>query len=126
MLRWAEATRPRWVVVENVPEFQTWGPLGADHRPLQSRKGETFQAWAHALRALGYTVDWRVLNAADYGAATSRRRKCSILVSHGMRRRIPSSTPSSRYASAMRVPPRAKPTLVSAQGAVVPRSTAYR
>lgn len=72
--RWAEALRPKWVIVENVPEFQTWGPLGADQRPLASRKGQTFAAWLQTLRALGYTVETRVLNAADYGAATSRRR----------------------------------------------------
>lgn len=74
VLRWAEATRPSWVIVENVAEFQTWGPLGATGRPLASRKGETFQAWASALRSLGYTVESRVCNAADFGAATSRRR----------------------------------------------------
>lgn len=72
--RWAEALRPRWVIVENVPEFQTWGPLGADGLPLQSRRGETFAAWLSALRSLGYAVEARTLNAADYGAATSRRR----------------------------------------------------
>lgn len=74
VLRWAEALRPRWVVVENVPEFQTWGPLGANGRPLQSRKGEVYGTWLASLRSLGYTVDARVLNAANYGAATSRRR----------------------------------------------------
>lgn len=72
--RWAEALRPRYIVVENVPEFQTWGPIGSNNRPLQSRKGETFTAWVNALRSLGYTVEARVLNSADYGAATTRRR----------------------------------------------------
>lgn len=43
--RWAEALRPAYIVVENVPEFQTWGPLGTNERPLKSRKGETFAAW---------------------------------------------------------------------------------
>lgn len=72
--RWADALRPKFIIVENVPEFQTWGPLGANNRPLKSRKGEVFFAWAQSLVALGYRVEWRVLNAADYGAATSRRR----------------------------------------------------
>lgn len=72
--RWAEALRPRFIVVENVPEFQTWGPIGSNNRPLASRKGETFAAWLGALRSLGYTVEAQVLNAADYGAATTRRR----------------------------------------------------
>ena len=75
VIRWAEALQPKFVLVENVQEFTTWGPLCAKgKRPLKSRKGETFQAWAQALRSLGYVVDWRVLNAADYGDATSRRR----------------------------------------------------
>lgn len=74
VVRWAEALRPKWIIVENVPEFQTWGPIGSNNRPLQSRKGETFTAWTNALRSLGYTVEARVLNSADYGAATTRRR----------------------------------------------------
>lgn len=74
VIRWAEALRPRFILVENVREFQSWGPLSEKGKPLVKRKGETFQAWAQALRSLGYVVDWRVLNAADYGAATSRQR----------------------------------------------------
>lgn len=74
VIRWADALRPRFVLVENVREFQSWGPLSEKGKPLVKRKGETFQAWVQALRSLGYVVDWRVLNAADYGAATSRQR----------------------------------------------------
>lgn len=72
--RWAEALRPSVVMVENVPEFEEWGPLGANGQPLKSRKGETFQAWIQTLRSIGYDVDWRVLCAADYGDPTTRRR----------------------------------------------------
>ena len=72
--RWAEALRPSVVMVENVPEFLEWGPLGVDGKPLQSRKGETFQAWIQTMRSIGFTVDWRVLCAADYGDPTTRRR----------------------------------------------------
>lgn len=72
--RWAEAIRPDWIVVENVREFQSWGPLGCDNRPLKSRKGEIFNAWVQALRAINYHVEWRLLNAADFGGATSRVR----------------------------------------------------
>jgi DNA (cytosine-5)-methyltransferase 1 len=61
-------------VIENVPEFTTWGPVGADGQPLQSQQGETFDAWINALHSLGYNIDWTVLNAADYGDATSRER----------------------------------------------------
>jgi DNA (cytosine-5)-methyltransferase 1 len=61
-------------MAENVPEFEEWGPLGSNGKPLQSRKGETFRAWVETLRSIGYTVDWRVLCAADYGDPTTRRR----------------------------------------------------
>jgi DNA (cytosine-5)-methyltransferase 1 len=72
--RWAEALRPPIILVENVPEFQTWGPLDSRGRPLKSRKGEVFEAWLNSLRALGYRVEARVLCAADYGDPTTRRR----------------------------------------------------
>ena len=62
------------VIVENVPEFVHWGPLTPDGRPDRSRKGEHFQAWFLAFKSLGYHVEWRLLNAADYGDATSRTR----------------------------------------------------
>jgi DNA (cytosine-5)-methyltransferase 1 len=74
VVRWAEALLPPTILIENVPEFKTWGPIGARGRPLKSRKGETFRAWVAALASLGYQVDWRVLVAADYGDPTTRRR----------------------------------------------------
>lgn len=66
-------------------EFRTWGPLNQRGRPMARRKGETYQAWLRALRSLGYTVDDRVLNAADYGDATTRRR-LFVIASRGRRR----------------------------------------
>lgn len=74
VLRWAEALRPTWVLVENVSEFTTWGPLGSNGRPLQSKRGVLFGQFVSTLQALGYRVEWKVLNAANYGAATTRRR----------------------------------------------------
>lgn len=74
VVRWAEALQPRCILVENVREFATWGPLNDKGRPIKSRKGETFEAWLSAIRSLGYAVSHRVCNAADYGAATSRER----------------------------------------------------
>lgn len=74
VVRWAEALRPRRIMVENVPEFETWGPIGANDRPIPARKGEVFKSWLQNLRALGYTVEFRVLNAANYGDPTTRRR----------------------------------------------------
>lgn len=72
--RWAEVLRPKWIVVENVREFADWAPLGVDNRPLKSKKGEIFAAWVQAPRALNYHVEWRLLNAADFGGATKRIR----------------------------------------------------
>jgi len=74
VVRWAEALRPPIILIENVPEFQTWGPIGSKGRPLPSKKGETFQAWLNALRSLGYKVDHQMLCAADYGDPTTRTR----------------------------------------------------
>lgn len=72
--RWAEALAPGVILVENVKEFQEWGPLGVDGRPMKSKKGATFRAWVAMLESLGYRVDWRVLCAADYGDPTTRER----------------------------------------------------
>lgn len=72
--RWAEALRPGVIMVENVPEFTEWGPLDANGKPEKAQKGETFRAWIAALESLGYTVEWRILCAANYGDPTTRRR----------------------------------------------------
>jgi len=72
--RWAEALSPSVIIVENVPEFAEWGPLGSNRKPLVSRKGDTFRAWEDTLRSLGYQVEHRELCAADYGDPTTRTR----------------------------------------------------
>jgi len=74
VVHWAERLRPDAILVENVREFASWGPLDRRGRPVKSRRGETFAAWIAALRSQGYVVDWRVLNAADYGDPTTRQR----------------------------------------------------
>jgi DNA (cytosine-5)-methyltransferase 1 len=74
IIRWAEALYIDNILIENVPEFQSWGPLGANKLPLKSKRGATFQAFVTALKSLGYRVDYRVLNAADFGDPTSRQR----------------------------------------------------
>ncbi len=71
---WARKVKPAVIVVENVEEFQTWGPLGADDKPDPKRKGLTFRRWVGYLRGAGYVVEWRELRACDYGAPTSRKR----------------------------------------------------
>ena len=73
VLRWAGTVRPRVIILENVEEFQTWGPVRRG-RPVKSKTGQTFRQWLGQLEALGYTVEWRELVAADYGAPTTRKR----------------------------------------------------
>jgi DNA (cytosine-5)-methyltransferase 1 len=73
VIRWAATVRPRVIMLENVEEFQTWGPL-VDGRPCPRRKGKTFRSWTKQLRDLGYEVQWRELRACDYGAPTIRKR----------------------------------------------------
>lgn len=74
ILRWIESLRVDNILIENVQEFRNWGPLGVNNKPLKSRRGETYQAFLAALRSFGYSVEDNVLNAADYGDPTSRRR----------------------------------------------------
>lgn len=74
VVRWARRTRPRAIVVENVPEFAEWGPVRADGKPCRQRAGQDFRKWVSQLERLGYHVDWRILRASDYGAPTIRQR----------------------------------------------------
>ncbi len=73
MLKWAGTVRPRVIILENVEEFQTWGPVRKG-KPVKSRQGETFRKWKEQLQALGYEIEHRELVAADYGAPTIRKR----------------------------------------------------
>ena len=73
VLRWAGSVKPRVIILENVEEFQTWGPVRKG-RPVKSKQGETFDKWISQLEALGYTIEYRKLRACDYGAPTIRKR----------------------------------------------------
>lgn len=72
-LRWAANVRPRVIILENVEEFQTWGPVRKG-KPVKKLAGTTFRKFIDQLTELGYTVEYRELIAADYGAPTSRKR----------------------------------------------------
>ena len=72
--RWAGLVRPRVIMLENVEEFKTWGPLNRSHRPIKEKQGVTFQKFVEQLKDLGYEVEYRELVAADYGAPTMRKR----------------------------------------------------
>ena len=73
VLRWAGKVHPRVIILENVEEFQTWGPVRRG-KPVKSKAGQTFRQFVRQLEALGYAVSWRELVAADYGAPTTRKR----------------------------------------------------
>lgn len=73
-LRWAGLVRPRVIMLENVEEFKTWGPLNRGHHPIKAKRGKTFEKFVQQLNDLGYTVEFKELIAADYGAPTMRKR----------------------------------------------------
>jgi DNA (cytosine-5)-methyltransferase 1 len=74
ILKWLSELYVKRVIIENVPEFLSWGPLDSAGRPIQNQKGTIFNAFISSLKSLGYTVDWKILCAADYGDPTTRRR----------------------------------------------------
>ena len=74
LIPWLEELTVDAILVENVPEFESWCRVGRNGRPVRKEKGSYFREWVRALRVHGYTVDWRVVNSADFGDATSRRR----------------------------------------------------
>lgn len=73
-IRYAATVRPRVIMLENVEEFVTWGPITAEGRPCPKNKGRTFNSFVNALRRHGYQVEWKELRANQYGAATIRKR----------------------------------------------------
>lgn len=72
--RWAGLVRPRVIMLENLEEFKTWGPLNRRHHPIKAKQGKTFEKFVQQLQDLGYEVQFRELVAADYGAPTMRKR----------------------------------------------------
>jgi DNA (cytosine-5)-methyltransferase 1 len=74
VIDWAEEVRPDVIILENVEEFEDWGPLDERGYPIKARAGEDFRAWLARLVALGYRVEYRSLVAANYGTPTTRKR----------------------------------------------------
>ena len=90
---WLDKLDVQSVLIENVPEFVDWGPVDPEtDRPIKSKKGISFQAWFMTFQALGYDAEWRMLNAADYGDATTRTRFFLIARKDGMPIRWPEPT----------------------------------
>lgn len=111
-MRWAALCRPRVIMLENVEEFRTWGPLvvGDDGNayPDPSRKGKTFESFIRQLKAHGYKVDWRELRACDNGAPTIRKRFFMVARRDGLPIQWPEQThgaPTSREVIARKIAP---------------------
>jgi DNA (cytosine-5)-methyltransferase 1 len=99
VITWAKAVKPLVITLENVPEFPTWGPLyppNADrllaNRPIKERAGEEFNRWCGELKALGYVIDHRVLDASLFGAPTKRKRFFLVARRDGLPVRWPEPT----------------------------------
>ena len=92
LLRFADAMKPNFIFIENVMEFRTWGPLDDEGNPIKSRKGEYYFKWIKAMERLGYKYEDRDLNAADYGARTSRVRLFGLFARPGHRIKFPRPT----------------------------------
>ncbi len=84
-VRWAATVRPRVIILENVEEFKTWGPLLEGGKPDPKQKGRTFRSFVNALKRYGYKVEWRELRACDYGAPTIRKRLFLVARCDGQR-----------------------------------------
>lgn len=95
VLRWAGTVRPRVIILENVEEFQTWGPVRKG-RPIKKKAGQTFRKWLSQLKDLGYAVEYRELVAADYGAPTTRKRFVLVARFDGQPIRWPERTHAPR------------------------------
>ena len=101
VLRWAGTVRPRVIMLENVEEFQTWGPVRKG-KPVKSKAGQTFHKWKQQLLDLGYEVEHRELIAADYGAPTTRKRFVLVARCDGQPIRWPEPTHGPRDSEAVK------------------------
>lgn len=88
-LRWGAKVRPRVIILENVEEFQEWGPLNRKHRPIKSKIGQTFRKFISQLEGLGYSVEYRELSCrlwradktkAVFHGSKMRRSKRQIFI----------------------------------------------
>lgn len=94
LFRYIEAIRPNWIQIENVEEFMMWGELDENGKPVSKDQGSDYLRWVHKVKSYGYDFDWRILNAADFGAYTSRKRFFGQFAQKG----LPISFPVPTYA----------------------------
>ena len=84
LFRYIEAINPDYIQIENVEEFMSWGDMDEKGHPVSKDKGRCYEKWKRNVRKYGYDFDWRILNAADYGAYTTRKRFFGIFAKRGL------------------------------------------
>lgn len=84
LFRYIEAIAPDYIQIENVEEFMSWGDMNEHGHPISKDKGRCYEKWKRNVKRYGYDFDWRILNAADYGAYTTRKRFFGIFAKHGL------------------------------------------
>lgn len=92
LFRYIEALRPDYIQIENVEEFMSWGDMDENGHPISKDKGKSYVRWVNNVCKYGYYFDWRILNAADYGAYTSRKRFFGQFALHGLPIAFPKDT----------------------------------
>ena len=94
LFRYIEALKPDYIQIENVEEFMSWGDMDENGKPISMDKGKSYTRWVQHVKRYGYKFDYRILNAADYGAYTSRKRYFGIFA----RKELPIVFPEPTYA----------------------------
>lgn len=92
LFRYIEAIDPDYIQIENVEEFMSWGDMDEKGHPISKDKGRCYEKWKRNVRKYGYDFDWRILNAADYGAYTTRKRFFGIFAKRGLPIAFPEPT----------------------------------
>mgnify|MGYP001126369694 CR=1 FL=1 len=92
LFRYIEAIDPDYIQIENVEEFMSWGDMDEKGHPVSKDKGRCYEKWKRNVKKYGYDFDWRILNAADYGAYTTRKRFFGIFAKKGLPIVFPEAT----------------------------------
>ena len=92
LFRYIEALKPDYIEIENVEEFMCWGEIDENGKPVSRRKGTSYLRWCSKVESYGYSYDWKILNAADFGAYTSRKRFFGQFAKHGLPHAFPQPT----------------------------------
>ena len=84
LFRYIEAIKPHFIQIENVEEFMCWGDLDKHGKPISKDKGRCYLKWVNNVKDYGYDYDYRILNAANFGAYTSRKRFFGQFAKYGL------------------------------------------